>query len=170
MPRDPRLEEKYEDSEELSSLAKTILSAHDEDLKDAELFSFRIIFTKRHFKHYAGVVKRLGDAFRYLFNTDYIILVNEEEYNDAAFEKKAFIVIHELHHIMDGRKAAQIMAKVAPYPKLRRHQGNYCELPEHDTFSKDIYERIKAKLEWKPVVEVEDLNAEEPKDKAVEEQ
>lgn len=154
-PKDPRLIEKFELSEELDTLAKQILSAHDASLKDAELFKIRFLFTNRKLSHAAAQCWRVADQFRYLYDLDYLILVFKEDWDTKTFDYHAQVICHELHHIRDSRKQRDIEQNVFPKPVIRRHAAevDFCEKPEHDEYSKKTVERIRKKLGWKATIE-----------------
>ena len=154
-PKDPRLVEKFELSEELDALAKQIISAHDESLKDVELFSVKFMFTNRKLSHDAAQCWRVADQFRFLYGLDFLILVFHEDWETKTFDEKAAILIHEIFHCRDSRKPRDIERNVFPKPAIRRHSANvdFCEKPEHDEFSRKTLARIRKKMNWKPTIE-----------------
>ena len=135
---------------------KQILSANDESLRDAQLFTIDVLFTTRKFPHFGGVCRKLDDLFRFIADKDFVIVITQEAWDNYTFDEKMELLIHELHHVRDGRNEKDLENGLAPKPRTRRHnsQDHFCELPEDDKYSGDTLGRIRTKLGWKKAVEV----------------
>jgi len=137
-----RLSEKFEESKVLEEFAEEILSEVKE-LEDATFFKWKIMFAKRKFAmHFGGVCRRLGDPIRFKTGLDYLILISKDEFELISPDQKVALVIHELNHIETKGKDRFGEWR----PTIRRHHGNYCEIPQHDSFSRGLAEPIVKKL------------------------
>ncbi|MDG6934354.1 MAG: hypothetical protein JRN68_06615 [Nitrososphaerota archaeon] len=130
-------EEKYQGSEELTRLADEILEAAPEWLYDAREFDFDILFSNVDSEHYGGKCKKNDDLTRFKTHKDFEIIIYKPNFDRVKPDEKARIVIHELRHIMKDDKGR---------PAVRRHEGDFCEIPSHDMFSKNVYSRIKDRI------------------------
>lgn len=147
--------DKFEFSEEADALAKQILSAKDESLSDAGIFSFKIIIVDRKsWRDYAGLCWKQSPIHKFLLDTDFLILIKKDYWLESKFDEKAKLLIHELHHIASRPLSKSDKEnRTAPKPATRRHAGDFCEIPEHDMYSIQTLDRIRKKMGWKSTIE-----------------
>jgi Putative phage metallopeptidase len=130
------LTERYQEDGKLTVLAGEVLKAYRGDaLNDAKAFQFRIIFTTQTLGHeeVAGKCTKIDGAIRYLWSNDFIILIKKDEFEKATAIDKTRIIVHELHHIGKNEHDE---------PAIRRHMGDFCEIPAHDKLSYGIARQI----------------------------
>jgi predicted metallopeptidase len=129
--------ERYEDSEDLRQLANEILGAVP--YFPANDVRFAIIYTNAKMHHIAGMCSKVAGPVSFKTRLQFVIVINKPGFEKMRPEMKAQVVIHELWHIQPGEKDDDAY-------RVRQHGGDYCEIPEHDKFSRSVYEEIKAKL------------------------
>lgn len=132
--------ERYSEDGQLSILAKQILDTYEgNDLDDAKTFQWRILFTSQTLGHeeVAGKCTKVDGAIRYLWSNDFIILIHRQSFDSATDLEKVRIIAHELHHIGKNEHDE---------PAIRRHEGDFCEIPSHDKRSFKIAGEIHRNL------------------------
>ena len=129
-------EERYEESSELTSLAHEIAAA-SKHLSESSTFNWGLVFTSIEQEHYGGKCRRLDEAMRFKTELDYLIVIYKEHFEKMKPDEKVALIVHELHHIVSSSRGN---------PQLRKHGGDYCEIPSHDKFSQDIAASIIGKL------------------------
>ena len=124
--------QRYESDGKLPILVKEILDAYKgNELNDAKAFQWRVIFTNQTLGHeeVAGKCTKVDGAIRFLWSNDFIIQLHKPTFDAATALEKVRIIAHELHHI--GKDDHD-------EPAIRRHAGDFCEIPAHDKLSYKI--------------------------------
>jgi hypothetical protein len=117
----------FEESIPLVNLAKQIIDLNLPQLVDARGAKYHILFTNQEStEHYGGKCKKVEGATSYHTKLDFIIVVYKSAFMNGDLLEKIRILVHELYHI--GRDASGKF-------KLRKHEGDFCELEPHDKFS-----------------------------------
>ena len=129
--------ERYEESAELRGLANEILQACP--TFPARRTKFAIIYSNAELSHIAGMCSKVPGAISFKTGLQFIISIHKANFEKVKPALKAQIVIHELWHIQEGEKEDSQF-------RVRHHKGDYCEIPDHDKFSRDTFERIKDRL------------------------
>jgi hypothetical protein len=132
---------RYEEDGHLPVLVKEILDSYrGSELNDAKAFQWRVLFTTQTLGHeeVAGKCTRVDGAIRFLWSNDFIILIHKPTFDSATTLEKTRILVHELHHIGKDEHDE---------PTIRRHAGDFCEIPAHDKLSykvaHEIYRNLK---------------------------
>lgn len=127
----------YEINPILSKLFNDLVRLGIPELHVVPHFQYSVLFTEKETSdHYGGKTKRVEGSIRYKTGIDFMILINKPNYVGATIEEKARIALHELYHIDEENGK----------PRIRRHYDDFCELPNHDKFSRDLYERVKDRI------------------------
>lgn len=132
--------DRYEDNASLSLLATEILTSYTgEHLNDAKAFQWKIIFTTGSLgrEEVAGKCTKIDGAIRYLWENDFLIQIQKDEFDKATDRDKIRILAHELHHI--GKNDHD-------EPAIRHHGGDFCEIAAHDKLSYKIAGEIYKQL------------------------
>jgi hypothetical protein len=127
---------KYQEDASLSLLTNEILATYKgEELNDAKAFQWKIIFTTNTLGHeeVAGRCSRIDGPIAYLWDNEFLIQVKKDEFEKATALDKTRILVHELHHIGKNEN---------DQPAIRRHVGDFCEIPAHDKLSYKIAQEI----------------------------
>lgn len=148
--------QRYESDGKLPILVKEILDNYrGNELNDAKAFQWRVIFTNQTLGHeeVAGKCTKVDGAIRFLWSNDFIIQLHKPTFDASTAIEKVRIIVHELHHI--GKDDHD-------EPAIRRHAGDFCEIPAHDKLSYkiagEIFKQIKTLREFttqSEVVEIE---------------
>lgn len=133
----PDKKERYEDSADLRELAAQILAACPHF--PANDVHFAIIYTNAKLTHLAGLCSKVSSAVSFKTGLQFLIVIQKQHFEKVKPEMKAEIVIHELWHIQEGEKETDAY-------RVRQHEGDFCEIPDHDKFSRDTFEKIRDSL------------------------
>ncbi len=114
----------YQDDDALDALAHRIQSSLPE-LIEATESRFRAFYSSVEPDHIGGKCRKLDGAVRHRTGDDYWLLIHQDPFLRADDLHKFRILVHEIHHI----------AKEGNSWVIRRHSGDFCEIPEHDRYS-----------------------------------
>lgn len=114
----------FKDSEALHKLAFQISLAVPE-LRDARLANWKAFYSKNEPDHIGGKCRKLDGAVKHQTGLDYFILIHYSSFFESDDFHKFRILCHELYHIQKEEKAFRV----------RRHEGDFCEIAAHDKFS-----------------------------------
>ncbi len=141
------LHEKYSENPDLNEMASRLLATHHPAIQDATQFKTIPLLTKTKSRDYAGRCVRVPDLYRFKFGVDFFVLINQDSWINAEAKYQWQLLIHEYHHILNSAKPSIDLTKPnPPRAALLKHNGDFCEIPEHDIFSRDVYQDLKLKL------------------------
>lgn len=127
----------YAESKELLKLFRDVLKHSGDSLAQARGIKYLVVLTDQETDHWAGKTSVVEGAIRFKTGFQFTIKIVADEFQSSNDPQKVKIVIHELNHIDFNEKGS---------PKIRRHEGDFCEIPEHDKFSETIYQEIKDQI------------------------
>jgi hypothetical protein len=136
----------FYDSTELESMTQFLLEQLPEEFTDARIAKFKIFFTDKDTsqRHFAGLCRKLDAPVKFRTGFDYFILIYKPSFEEYSIVQKFLVLIHELHHILlEETEDGKIIYK------LRKHneEEDFCELPSHDQYSKDVFGMLKTKIQ-----------------------
>lgn len=135
----------YENSKALEELMTQMIETIPE-LEDCEHFKIGLMYTNKSLSHggrkVAARCSKVTAPVRFKTNLDYTIVVNSKSFFASTRDEQGATMIHELSHIKISEKSKnrEIL------PALRPHEGDFCELPDHDRYSKGLYEKYANEL------------------------
>lgn len=123
---------KYAADDTLTDIVQQILrSGH---FSEAMNFTIKALYARGSPPGYreAASCHKMSEAVRAVSGVDFILIFWTTPWNAATVEERQVLLVHELHHIAvkDGK------------PALRRHAGDFCEIPKHDRFCVELAKKI----------------------------
>jgi hypothetical protein len=114
----------YEDNDALDKLAHRVAAAVPE-LQEATEARFKAFYSSAEPEHIGGKCRRLDGAVRSQTHLDYFVLVHKDPFILSDNLHRIRMLAHELYH----------MAREKNTFAVRRHGGDFCEIPQHDKYS-----------------------------------
>lgn len=102
-------------------------------LSEARATPFRIMFSSKKSDRFAGKCYKVDEALRTIIGFDFYIIIYKPNFDEQTQLDKVHTVAHELHHIMLDDEDR---------PRIRRHNGEFCEIRSHDQFPAALAKRI----------------------------
>lgn len=125
----------YRDDEALTAIVQEALSSGEfPDVPDG--MRVKAVFAKGSapaHKREAAACKKVGQLEREFGDYDFFLIFWTNPWNAATIEHKWEMVMHECHHMTENKEGQ---------PKIRQHGGDFCELPEHDVYSRAAAKRV----------------------------
>jgi hypothetical protein len=124
----------YQDNDALTAIVKEALASGE--FEDANSDRVKAVFAKgsapSRSKEAAKCVKS-AKLQRQFGDFDFFLVFWSNNWNAIPNLERWETVLHECHHMTRNKDDE---------PTYRRHEGDFCELPEHDTWSKAAAKRI----------------------------
>lgn len=114
----------YEDNEALQQLMVAVVKALPE-LQEAQSASIKAFYSAVEPEHIGGKCRKLDGAVKFQTGNDFFILIHKAPFVASDALDKVRLICHELHHIALRKETFYV----------RHHEGDFCEIPEHDRFS-----------------------------------
>lgn len=114
----------YEESKPLQMLAQKIAQTLPA-LEAAESSRFLCLYSLTELDHIGGKCRKLDGAIKKVTGLDFLILVHKTPFVDSDELHKFRLLVHELYHIERHKDSFRV----------RHHENDFCEIPEHDRFS-----------------------------------
>lgn len=81
----------------------------------------------------AASCRKIANAIRTVSKIDFLLVFWREPWDQMTSPERHKLVVHEIMHIGVNDKGE---------PKIRRHSGDFCEIPEHDKESAELAKKI----------------------------
>lgn len=81
----------------------------------------------------AASCRRIPNAIRTVSGIDFLLVFWTAEWDAMATKEHHRTIVHECMHVGSNDNCD---------PKIRRHGGDFCEIPEHDKESAELAEKI----------------------------
>lgn len=104
---------------------------------DAEDFKIRVLYVNGKPPEEGDVAAKcikVADHLRVISHVDFVLLFWKSAWDLMVPETRFTTICHELHHIDQTENGK---------PKIRRHGGDFCEIPEHDKESRQLAKMIE---------------------------
>lgn len=118
------------------NLQKAVEEIRENDaFNDTEGFTVVPLFAKGHSSEHreAASCRKVPKPIRKVTNVDFLLIFWREDWDAMTLKERHRIIVHELMHV-DATDAGE--------PALRRHSGDFCEIPEHDKESEELAAKI----------------------------
>ena len=81
----------------------------------------------------AAACRKIPNAIRTVSRNDFLLVFWTAEWDTMTTPERHRTIVHELMHVDHNDKGD---------PKIRRHSGDFCEIPEHDKESTELAKKI----------------------------
>jgi len=125
----------YEDAANLQALTLLMVRTLPQ-LKDAESAKWKVMYSLNELDHIGGKCKRVTGTEKFHTGLDFDILIHKPPFIASGALERLRILAHELYHI----------EKSKAYFKVRIHEGDFCEIADHDKFSYTMAEQAAIQL------------------------
>ena len=130
----------FENSKALEELMTQMIEMIPE-LQDCKNFNIGIMYTTKKLSHngrpVAARCSKVSGSLRFKTTVDFVIVVNQNGFFASTREEQGATMIHELFHVKVSDKGK----RGETLPAIRAHDGDFCELPEHDRYPRDLWEK-----------------------------
>lgn len=125
----------YESVDKLKKLTLMMVQVLP-DLNDAKSAKWDVLYSLNELDHVGGKCKRVTGTEKFHTHLDYNLIIHKPPFMDSGPLDRLRMLAHELYHIEKKSKSFLI----------RIHDGDFCEIAKHDSFSYSLAHQAAKEL------------------------